>query len=194
MNIEVHLYGDPILREKGKTITEFSNDVIDFAKSIQKYVAENDNAAGLAAQQAGRALRLFVVDVNDDYPCEYLYDGEKVPLSDFMPLIVINPEIVETSEEDVVYTESCLSIPGIPMPVERPEGITMKFQDLEGNPHTIECDGAFARVMQHEYDHTEGVLFIDRVNPRDRKLNESKLKQLRRYTRDKMKHKKKKIK
>ena len=106
---------------------------------------ESENGIGLAANQIGIDKRVCVVNVKE-------------------PLVLINPKIVEKSKEKFVFPEGCLSFPEIRGDITRAEEIRVKYQDLDGVHHTIECDGLLARCIQHEVDHLKGILFIDRMD------------------------------
>lgn len=185
MVLRVTQYGEPVLKEKGAPVTEFNDELRKLADDMVEtmHVAEG---IGLAAQQVGVAIQLFVMElpVYEDEPApEYQYDGKHPPLELIMPLAVVNP-VLELAGEEAGYEEGCLSFPGIRGNVDRPTRLRMRFQDIQGNPHEIVCDGLFARVIQHEYDHLQGVLFIDRMHPKVLRPLESKIRRLRRATRD----------
>ncbi len=165
--LRIRLYGDPILREKAAAITQFDTELKKFAQSLIETL-HAEPAFGVAAPQVGQALRIFGVEMLFDdhhYSFSYSYDGKTPPLELLFPLIVINPIFLERSETKSTLSESCLSIPSVPIPVTRPERVKMQFQDLEGNFHTLEADGILARCLQHEYDHLEGVLITDHATP-----------------------------
>ncbi|MBC2593060.1 peptide deformylase [Ruficoccus amylovorans] len=185
MLLRITQYGEPVLKEKGAPVTEFNDELRKLADDMVETMREAEGI-GLAAQQIGKAIQMFVMEVpvyEDQDDPDYLYDGKHPPLDLIMPLAVINAELTLSGEE-APYEEGCLSFPGIRGKVERPTRLRMRFQDLDGNPHEIVCDGLFARIIQHEYDHTQGVLFIDRMNPRVLRPLESKIRRLRRDTRD----------
>lgn len=122
---------------------------------------------GLAAQQIGRAMQFCVVDVRGmDPDFDYKLDGAKPPLELFMPMGICNPVVEVLPSEETVYEEGCLSFPGIRGDVDRPDAIRCRFQDIEGGPHILECDGLLARCIQHEVDHLNGALYIDRMKRR----------------------------
>ena len=113
----------------------------------------NANGIGLAANQVGADKSIFVIDVSqvEDY-------------EDTKPLALINPKIIKRSDEKVIMEEGCLSIPDIREEIARPETITIMYQDTDLKEHSLEADGLMARVMQHEYDHLQGILFTDLVS------------------------------
>ena len=160
-------YGEPVLKQKGAPVTEFNDELRKLADDMVETMHEAEGI-GLAAQQIGKPIQMFVMELPvhpDDPQLDYLYDGKQPPLDLIMPLAVVNP-VLELSGEPLGYEEGCLSFPGIRGNVDRPGQLHMSFQDVEGNPHEITCDGLFARVIQHEYDHLQGILFIDRMHPK----------------------------
>jgi len=191
MPLRITQFGEPILREKGAKIEQFDAALKQLATDMlaTMYAAEG---IGLAAQQVNKAVQLFVMDLQlrpEDIRFDYTFDGKKPPLELIMPLTVVNPAVqVSGDEED--YEEGCLSFGSIRGAVKRPLHVKMNFQDVEGHPHTVECDGIFARCILHEYDHLQGVLFIDRMETRVVRLLESKLKKLKRHSRDFLKQQK----
>lgn len=191
MQLRVTQFGEPILREKGTMIEQFDEGLAALATDMIEtmYAAEG---IGLAAQQIGRALQLFVMDLQlrpEDVHFEYTYDGKQPPLELIMPLTVVNPKVEAFGDEDG-YEEGCLSFGDIRGAVKRPLSVNMQFQDVAGNPHTVECDGIFARCILHEYDHLQGVLFIDRMETRVVRNLETQLKKLKRASRDFLKQQK----
>ncbi|MBZ0263428.1 peptide deformylase [bacterium] len=163
----VKIYGDPVLRKPVEPIDTFDESLEEFAADMVHAMIEHDGI-GLAAPQVGVSKSFIVIGlpVNADDP-----DDRKI-------FTMANPEILEESEETVVMDEGCLSIPDITEEVERPEWIKLKFQDLKGEEYEIEADGIFARVIQHEIDHLDGVLFVDHLSPLKRTLLRGKLKRL----------------
>ena len=141
---------------------------------------------GLAAQQIGRALQLCVVDLREaEADFQWKLDGARPPLELFMPLVIGNPTItVAPGTEKFVSEEGCLSFPEIRGDIARPDGIAVKFQDERGVPHVLECDGLFARCIQHEADHLNGVLFIDRMEKKVRTGIDDAIKSLAKETRE----------
>jgi peptide deformylase len=139
---------------------------------------------GLAAQQVGRALQFCVVDLRDakrDFAWEL--DGARPPLELFMPLALANPAVTPLPSDETLYEEGCLSFPGIRGDVARPDAARVEFQDLQGLPHTLVCTGLLARCIQHEADHLNGVLFIDRMDKKTRAGIEDAVKALAKETR-----------
>jgi peptide deformylase len=185
MILSIVQYNDPRLRQKGHPVKAFDAELKTLFQDMVETMHEADGI-GLAAQQIGKALQFCVVDVRhaqDTFSFEL--DGRSnLPAELIMPLAVANPIIRIASPETGISEEGCLSIPDIRGEVERPERIRVDFQDLEGRPHTLECDGIFARCLLHEADHLDGILFLDRMQKKDLKAVEKKLKILKRRTRD----------
>jgi len=165
MIVPIIKYGSPILRKHLSIVTEADN-MEAITTNLFDTVKKN-HGVGLAAPQIGLSIRVIVIDLaplKEDNP----------ELGDFR-VTLINPEILEESEEEVAYDEGCLSIPGINETVVRPEYIKIHYYDADFNEHELELDGFKARVVQHEYDHLEGHLFTDLVKPLRRQLIKSKL-------------------
>lgn len=140
---------------------------------------------GLAAQQIGRAIQLCVVDLRDaDATFEWTLDGARPPLELFMPLVLVNPEVtIAKGAAETIYEEGCLSFPKIRGDIARPDAISVNFKDDTGVPHSLSCDGLFSRCIQHEVDHLNGVLYIDRMDKRVRATVDDAVKTLARETR-----------
>ncbi|MEI6861500.1 MAG: peptide deformylase [Verrucomicrobiota bacterium] len=167
-------YNDPVLRKKGARVATFDSALAALAADMvaTMHAAEG---IGLAAQQIGRALQLCVMDLREtkrEFAWEL--DGARPPLELFMPLTLVNPAVTPLPSEDTLYEEGCLSFPGIRGDVARPDAIRVDFQDASGVPHTLVCTGLLSRCVQHEADHLNGVLFIDRMDKKTRaKLDEA---------------------
>lgn len=160
---EIVQYGHPVLRQRcrpvevvDETITELVADMLD--------TMVDANGVGLAAPQVGEDLRLAVIDVSHDPECITFLkvNGEDVELESIMPLIFINPEL-QFSQEKESGMEGCLSIKGIRAEVRRPLAVKATLPQLDGSVLEIETDGLLARALQHEIDHLNGVLFVDRL-------------------------------
>ena len=150
--LTVRKYGDPILRRRAEPVGEVTPEIRAILRDMIDTMYR-EVGVGLAAPQVGISLRLMVVDDEKGRG----------------PRALVNPEIVDQGGR-VVAEEGCLSIPGIFAPVARAEWVRLEAQDEEGQPVTVETKGLYARVIQHEMDHLDGVLFIDRLDPvrRDR--------------------------
>lgn len=178
MILEIVQYGHPVLRERCAPVKE----VDDKLKSLVDDMLEtmyDAQGVGLAAPQIGMAIRLAVVDVSHDPECiSFLkVDGKDADLSAIMPLVFINPEM-EFGKEQEKDTEGCLSISEIRADVRRPASIKARLPQLDGSVLELETDGLLARAIQHETDHLNGVLFIDRVSPAAKVSVRRKLKRL----------------
>ncbi|MDQ8207700.1 peptide deformylase [Coraliomargarita sp. SDUM461003] len=193
MILRVKQYGEPILRKVGKSITDFNQALATLADDMVDTMYDEEGI-GLAAQQVDQALQICVVDVRPpegvEVPFNYSFDGKKPPLDLIMPMAIVNPKITILDDTEEVYEEGCLSFPGVNGRVDRPIGVRCEYQDTEGNPHVIEADGLLGRCILHEVDHLQGKLFIDRMYKRDLKKNETKIKKLKRESRDFLKGKK----
>ncbi len=164
MRLEIVQYGDPILRAKGKLIGKIDNSIRELAANMIETM-HGANGVGLAAQQVGEAMQLTVVDVAavEDRPSTMRLNGEQVDPRTNMPLILINPEIT-LGKETVFGTEGCLSFPEITGEIERAEQAVVRAETLDGEKIEIEATGLLARALQHEIDHLNGILFIDRMS------------------------------
>jgi len=164
MTLSVTQYGESILHQKGKQVTEFSSKLSSlYHDMLEAMYAEE--GIGLAAQQVGIALQFCVVDVPSipDYPITCILDDKTLSHQLLMPMALANPKIEVLPCDEYYYEEGCLSFPEIKGEVARPEVIIVRYQDIEGNSHTLQCDGLLGRCIQHEVDHLNGILFIDRM-------------------------------
>jgi peptide deformylase len=181
-------YGDPILRAKGKPIETIDDRIRELAANMIETM-HAANGVGLAAQQIGEALQLTVLDVSlvEDRPSTLKLDGKEVDPKSAMPLVLINPEI-ELRGGTEVGVEGCLSFPEITGNIERANSVIVRAQTLEGGTIEIEASGFLARAIQHEGDHLNGILFIDRMNSAAKAALASRLKRLQKETRRGIKH------
>lgn len=161
---EIVIYGDPVLREKCKPVTEVTEEIHTLVTDMLETMVAAEGV-GLAAPQVGVALQLAVIDVAFDPECiSYLrVNGEDARLDDWMPLIFTNP-VLEREGTRMPETEGCLSFPEIKAEITRPEEVVARFTTLEGEEVVLESDGLLARAIQHETDHLNGILFIDRMS------------------------------
>ena len=141
---------EAVLRNIAKPVTEFNQELKDTIKNMIEFMKES-NGVGLAAPQIGDSRRFLVIGFDD-----------------VKPMALINPEIIETSMEENVYEEGCLSIPGMYAKVTRPERIKVQAWNERGRPFNLEAEGMLATVIQHEIDHLNGVLFIDHLNDKQK--------------------------
>ena len=175
-------YGDPILRAKGKPIDNIDDRIRELAANMVETM-HAANGVGLAAQQVGEALQLTVLDVSlvEDRPSTLKADGKDVDPKAAMPLVLINPEI-ELRGRTEVGVEGCLSFPEITGDIERAKSVIVRAQTLEGGTIEIEATGFLARAIQHEGDHLNGILFIDRMNSAAKAGLSSRLKRMQKET------------
>ncbi len=179
MVYEIVKYGDPVLRTKGKRIEEIDDGVRQLAEDMLEtmYAA---HGLGLAAQQIGVALQLTVVDVTpvqENHPSEMLMDGKPVELKDWMPMVLINPVLQLDADRDIA-SEGCLSFPEIHGDVVRATAIKVKTRLLDGREIEFQATGMLARAIQHEADHLNGVLYIDRMSSAQKVSLNSRIKRL----------------
>ena len=181
-------YGAPILRAKGTPIDNIDDRVRELAANMIETM-HAANGVGLAAQQVGEALQLTVLDVSlvEDRPSTLKVDGNDVDPKAAMPLVLINPEI-ELQSATETGVEGCLSFPEITGNIERAKSAIVRAQTLEGGTMEIEATGFLARAIQHEGDHLNGILFIDRMNSAAKAALSSRLKRLQKETRRGIKH------
>ena len=182
MKLLIRKYGDPALRLKGKPVAEVDSRIHELADNMLETMRAA-NGIGLAAQQVGEGLQLTVVDVSavEDRPSTMAWNGREVNPNDHMPLIIINPRI-ETGPEKEIASEGCLSFPEISADIERAEWAKVAAQTLDGERVEIEATGLLARALQHEIDHLNGILFIDRMSSAAKASLSSKLKRLQKET------------
>jgi peptide deformylase len=169
MPLKIVHYNHPVLRRRGERVTVFNAALLRLAEEMVATMHEA-GGIGLAAQQVDRAVQLCVVDLRDaDRDFTWELDGARPPLELFMPLALANPVVTVApgTPKDIVE-EGCLSFPGIRGEVARPEAIVVQFQDERGVAHVLKCDGLLARCIQHEADHLNGVLFIERMTRKTR--------------------------
>lgn len=144
MVLDVTKLGEEILRQKAEPVAEVNDEIRQLCEDMFETMIEADGV-GLAAPQIGKSLRMFVLIADDD-----------------VRRVFINPQIIKTSEEVSEYDEGCLSIPQVYETITRPVAVTVQALNEKGRPFTLEADGLLARIIQHEYDHLDGILYIDR--------------------------------
>lgn len=162
--------GHPVLRAKAEPIDEIDGALKALADDMLDAMYAHDGC-GLAANQVGVTRRIIVIDVREakKRPSVLRIDGKPRPVHKHMPMVLINPEVGPVSGEKVTGSEACLSIPGVHGDVERPAVVRATALDLDGNAVEFEAEGLLARALQHEADHLDGILFIDRLGPEDRR-------------------------
>lgn len=184
MPLPIVHFNDPILRKKGVAITHFDEALRKLAAEMIETM-HGARGIGLAAQQIGQALQLCVVDLREtESEFDWEFDGAHTPIDLFMPLVIANPSVTAVPEPTTVYEEGCLSFPKIHGDVVRPDEITLKFQDGHGVSHTLHCNGLLARCVQHEADHLNGILFIDRMDKATLETIDPDIKALKKATRE----------
>ncbi len=177
--MQVEKYGNEILREKAVLVEVVDDGVRKLAEDMIATMRA-ENGIGLAAEQVGRREAVCVVEV----PVELDFDRnhQRMNLGIDMPLVLINPVITERSEEMDVCEEGCLSFPGFSLSVKRPSCVSVRYLDLRGEKNEISVRGLVARAIQHEMDHLEGRLIIDRVSKVKRLSIATQLKKLKQET------------
>jgi len=160
----VTVFGDPILRKKAEPIDTSFPNLNEFVENMFDTMYNSDGV-GLAAPQVGQAIRVFVIDSITD-------DEDEEP---GIKRAFINPEILEKTGDEWVMNEGCLSLPEIREDVSRPETVKIKYFDIDFNEHIDVFNGFTSRVIQHEYDHLEGKMFVDYLNPLKKRILKGKL-------------------
>ena len=148
--LDVRTFGDPVLKTRAAPVETFDDALAHLAQEMLTTMREHEGV-GLAANQVGRLRRILVAATEDE---EY---------------VIVNPQIEEAAQDTEKAVEGCLSIPDIQVEVERPTAVTLSGQDATGAPLRIEASGLLARIFQHEIDHLDGVLILDRTDRESRK-------------------------
>lgn len=165
---EIRYYGHPDLRAKAKTVEEITPEIVKLCEGMLAKMLSLDNAIGFAGPQLGVPFRIFVIREQKFLPNnQYYYDP---------PEVIINPVLTNPSKECEEMLEGCMSLPGLHVPVVRPKSIHVRYQNLKGEFIEEELHDFRARMFMHENDHLNGVLHIDRIDPKDRKKIEPVLK------------------
>src|SRR5439155_5739755 len=182
MKLPILQYGDPILRMRGKRLEKIDERIRQLTQDMIETMRAA-NGVGLAAQQVGEALQLTVIDVSqvEDRPSTMKLNGKDVDPRTAMPLILINLEIKLAGETEFA-TEACLSFPEISGQIGRAKSVIARAQTLEDGRIEIEASGLLGRAIQHEVDHLNGVLFIDRMNSAVKAALSSRLKRMQKET------------
>ncbi len=169
-SLSIHYYGDPGLRKKAGTVEAITPEIEEICKKMLAKMLSLDNCIGFAGPQLGIPLRIFVIREEKSLPDDQYYFAE--------PEVIINPVLSKPSKELVVMAEGCMSLPGIQVEVARPKSIHVTYQNLKGERIEEDLDDFRARMFMHENDHLNGVLFIDRLDPKKRRQIEPLLKKL----------------
>jgi peptide deformylase len=176
-NLELKFIGDDELKTASSGIDMITDEIKSLSKNMTNIMYKK-NGIGLAAPQIGINTRLVIIDIKDMEFEEFNTPGEALLIPQ-MPITLINPEITALNHGTSIMEEGCLSVPNIYADVERPNEVQLRARLLNGKVINVHCGGYLARVLQHEIDHLDGILFIDRLNEDDAKKINSKLKKLR---------------
>jgi peptide deformylase len=189
MILPVVKYGTPVLRQKGARIESVTPEIKQLIADMFETMNEN-HGVGLAAQQVGVAKQLTVIDVRavTDRPSTLELNGQPADVNAFMPLVLLNPETTPVNEP-VPGPEGCLSFPEIFADITRPETVDVRALDANGKPITFRCGGLLARAVQHEADHLNGILFIDRMDKKTKLELQDELDELQAKTKAALKKK-----
>jgi peptide deformylase len=190
MILEIVKFGHPVLRQKGAAIEKITPEIKKLIADMFETMHER-NGVGLAAQQVGRALQLTVIDVREaakDRPSTLELKGHAADAADIMPLVLINP-VVTPVGEPATGGEGCLSFPEIFAEISRPESVDVKALNEKGKPIEFRAGGLLARAVQHETDHLNGILFIDRMERKQKEEFRDELDALQAATKAELKKK-----
>ena len=178
MVLPIAMYGHPVLRQKGAHIDSISDEIRQLIHDMLETMRAC-HGIGLAAQQIGRALQLTVIDVTEvvDRPSWAEQDGRRVKVAELMPLVLINPTVTPVGPEET-GPEGCLSFPEMFADISRPGSVDVSATNATGEVICFRCGGLLAKAVQHEVDHLNGVLFVDRLSPVRRRLLAKKLKKI----------------
>ena len=183
MPLRVTHYNEPILRKKGKVVETFDEELQSLCSQMIETMYAHEGI-GLAAQQVSKAVMLCVIEVpqsrDDSY--KFTLDGKSPPAELIMPMVLVNPQVELLPSLETEYEEGCLSFPGINGTVKRPDKVRVTFQDPHGITHVMECNGLLGRCVQHEVDHLNGILFIDRMEKESLQIVESRIQTLKKQT------------
>ena len=173
MVLPIVAYGDAVLRKKGKEITKDYPKLNDLIANMYETMY-GAYGVGLAAPQIGLPIRLFIIDASPFAEDEVLSEEEREYLKDFKQTF-INPKLINEEGNEWAFNEGCLSIPDIREDVFRQPKITLEYFDEDFKKHKKEFEGLAARIIQHEYDHIEGILFTDKISTLKKRLIKAKL-------------------
>lgn len=179
----IRQFGDPVLREPATSLAVPDEDVRRLAADMIETMRA-ESGVGLAAQQIGLTDAICVVEVPPDYDVDE--SGARQHPDQAMPMVLVNPRILSQGEETRSAEEGCLSFPSVCGAIKRPLDIHLAYRTLDGQDEEIALTGFLARVVQHEVDHLNGILFIDRMTPVKRAALSGRLKRMRRETRGRL--------
>lgn len=168
--LPLRYYGHSDLRAKAKPVEEITPEVIEICKKMLETMVSMDNCIGFAGPQLGILLRIFVIREEKFLPDNKYYFAE--------PEVIINPVLTEPSKETETMLEGCMSLPGLHVEVTRPKSIRVRYQNMKGEFIEEELTEFRARMFMHENDHLNGVLHIDRMDPKERKKIEPLLREM----------------
>lgn len=161
MNLNLRYYNDSVLRKKTNRILKFNNETINLAMDMQKVMMKH-KGIGIAAPQIGESKKAFAINLRVFNKSDYMIDGIRFKKRSFS-LFAINPKIEFASNHYSIHPEGCLSMPNIIVLIKRSLFVYLKYQDTYGKGHRISCKGYLACCIQHEVDHLNGILHIDRA-------------------------------
>lgn len=171
--LPIFKYPAPVLKQVAQPVTEFNDELKLLVKNML-FTMYHAPGIGLAAPQVGHSIRLFVIDIWFDRDEVELPNGKiEYQLSNFKPMVFINP-VFKNKKGEVIHEEGCLSVPGVYEDVKRAETVTVEYQDLDGNHLSLDADELFSICLQHENDHLDGIVFIERLSPLKKQLVEKK--------------------
>lgn len=170
--LKIYTFPEPVLRQKAQPVTEFNSDLEKLAQDMLETMYDAPGV-GLAANQVGITKRILVIDT--DYSIEGDEDAEIRHYVNQNPRIIVNPDIIEKSGK-ILFKEGCLSVPGFTEEVQRFDRATLRYQDLKGQTQELQTEGLLAVAIQHEIDHLDGKLFIDRLSMVKRGMIKGKIK------------------
>ena len=175
MSLSICIYGNPILRQKATAVTDVNDDIRSLAQEMLETMYK-ERGVGLAAEQVGRTERIFVIDIPPDSDVDDDEARENPEVE--MPMVLINPKITGHTEDVQVGPEGCLSFPDIFANVERWYEVDAEYTDRDGKVQQIHAKGLLARAIQHELDHLDGILLVDRMSHVKKVALSGKLKRL----------------
>jgi len=181
MSLSICTYGNPVLRKKAVEVEEVDGEIHELAKDMLETM-NAERGVGLAAEQVGRTDRIFVVNIPAE--SDVGNDGQRENPGVEMPLVFINPKITGHTDDVQVGQEGCLSFPEIFAHVERWYEVDAEYVDLDGHPQAIHAKGLLARAIQHELDHLDGILLVDRMSHVKKVALSGKLKRLAKKTKE----------
>lgn len=173
-NLKIYTYPSPILLKKAEAVTLFDEQLKRLSQDMLKTMYDAPGI-GLACPQIGKSIRMFVMDIDYDRDVIVKADeSEEVKLTNFNPRVIINP-LISDKKGELCYEEGCLSVPGVYEEIKRAENIKLTYQDLNGVTQTLEAEGTLAVCIQHETDHLEGIVFIERLSMLKRNIIKKKI-------------------